>query len=53
MVRRAGPCYASLMAALSPARVAYLYYLVIDKAGHHYFTASYRDFLNHKHQASG
>ena len=47
------PGLASLMAAVSPARADYLYYLVIDKAGHHYFTASYRDFLNHKHQASG
>ena len=27
--------------------------LVIDKAGHHYFTSSYRDFVNHKHQVSG
>src|SRR5438105_9764559 len=42
----ASPGLASLMAALSPAHADYLYYLVIDKAGHHYFTSSYRDSVN-------
>jgi UPF0755 protein len=49
----ASPGYASLQAALSPAHADYLYYVVIDAAGHHYFTASYQDFLNHKNQAPG
>ena len=49
----AAPGLASLEAAANPANVDYLYYLVIDKAGHHYFTASYRDFINHKKQVSG
>jgi UPF0755 protein len=49
----ASPGLASLEAAVDPARADYLYYLVIDKAGHHYFTSSYQDFLNHKHQVSG
>jgi UPF0755 protein len=49
----AAPGLASLEAAANPAHADYLFYLVIDKAGHHYFTASYRDFLNHKHQVSG
>lgn len=49
----ASPGRASLQAALHPADVDYLYYLVIDDEGHHYFTASYQDFLNHKNQVSG
>ncbi len=49
----AAPGLASLEAAANPANVNYLYYLVIDKAGHHYFTSSYQDFLNHKKQVSG
>jgi UPF0755 protein len=44
----ASPGKASLLAALNPAKANYLYYLVIDDAGHHYFTAGYQDFLRHK-----
>ncbi len=47
----ASPGRASLLAALTPAHADYLYYLVIDAAGHHYFTDSYQDFLNHKNQS--
>jgi UPF0755 protein len=49
----ASPGLASLEAALAPAKADYLYYVVVDKAGHHYFTASYQDFLNHKNLPAG
>lgn len=49
----ASPGLDSLRAALEPAQGPWLYYLVIDKAGHEYFTASYQDFLNKKAQVQG
>jgi UPF0755 protein len=42
----------SLQAALNPAQGDFLYYVVIDKAGHEAFTDSYEEFLNLKNQAS-
>ena len=41
----ASPGVAALEAALAPAKVDYLYYVLIDKEGHHFFTASYQEFL--------
>jgi UPF0755 protein len=43
----------SLQAALNPAHGDFLYYVVIDKAGHEAFTSSYEEFLNLKAQAPG
>jgi UPF0755 protein len=44
----ASPGVAALEAALSPAKVDYLYYVLIDEEGHHFFTASYQEFLKAK-----
>jgi UPF0755 protein len=41
----ANPGVAALQAALEPAAVDYLYYVLSDKEGHHFFTASYDEFL--------
>jgi len=41
----ASPGLAALEAALQPADVDYLYYVLQDEAGHHFFTASYDEFL--------
>jgi UPF0755 protein len=41
----ASPGLASLRAALQPAAVDYLYYVLQDEAGHHFFTNSYDAFL--------
>jgi UPF0755 protein len=49
----ANPGEASLEAALSPAHANYLYYVVIDAAGHHAFTDSYDEFLRLKDQYKG
>jgi UPF0755 protein len=46
----ASPGVAALEAALTPAKVDYLYYVLIDKDGHHFFTASYEEFLKAKGQ---
>jgi UPF0755 protein len=42
------PGLAALEAALSPADVDYLYYVLSDTDGHHFFTASYDEFLEAK-----
>lgn len=47
----AGPGLASLEAALAPAHVPYLYYVLIDAEGHHFFTDSYDEFLKAKASA--
>ena len=44
------PGSAAIQAAAHPANVDYLYYLKIPHSRHHYFTASYQDFLNHEAQ---
>jgi UPF0755 protein len=50
----AGPGLAALQAALSPAKVDYLYFLVVDPStGRHAFTSSYAEFLRLKQQAQG
>jgi UPF0755 protein len=49
----ANPGLASLKAALSPTNGNWLYYVLIDKAGHHAFTASYQEFLHLKAQYVG
>jgi UPF0755 protein len=49
----ASPGLASLRAALNPAKADYLYYVVIDAAGHHGFTASYAEFLRLKAGSKG
>jgi len=45
------PGVASLRAALEPASVNYLYYVLKDTAGHHFFTASYDEFQKAKANA--
>ncbi len=47
----ASPGLAALEAALQPADVDYLYYVLQDEAGHHFFTASYEEFLQAKDNA--
>ncbi len=42
------PGVASLKAALQPANVDYLYYVLSDTEGRHFFTASYEEFLKAK-----
>lgn len=42
------PGMAAIRAALEPANVNYLYYVLSDTQGHHFFTASYQEFLNAK-----
>jgi uncharacterized YceG family protein len=44
------PGMASLEAAAHPAHVDYLYFVRKPDHEHHYFTASYQDFLNHEIQ---
>ena len=46
----ANPGVAAIQAALQPAKVDYLYY-VLQKNGKHFFTASYDDFLKAKQSA--
>lgn len=48
----ASPGVASLQAALAPEHVPYLYYVLIDAEGHHFFTDSYAEFLKAKAGAS-
>ena len=45
------PGVAALEAALEPAQVDYLYYVLTDTEGHHFFTASYDEFLKAKENA--
>jgi conserved hypothetical protein, YceG family len=47
----ASPGLASLKAALAPDHVPYLYYVLIDANGHHFFTDSYDKFLEAKKHA--
>lgn len=47
----ANPGVAALRAALEPAEVDYLYYVLQDEEGHHLFTASYEEFLRAKENA--
>jgi len=47
----ASPGVASLEAALAPEHVPYLYYVLIDTEGHHFFTDSYDEFLKAKASA--
>lgn len=47
----ANPGLAALEAALEPADVDYLYYVLSDSDGHHFFTASYEEFLKAKEKA--
>ena len=47
----ASPGAAALKAALEPAQADYLYFITIDAAGHHLFTASYDEFLQAKKTA--
>ncbi len=44
----ANPGLPSLRAAAHPARVGYLYFVRKPDKVHHFFTASYRDFVNYK-----
>ncbi len=44
----ANPGYKSLYAALHPAHVAYFYYVLCGKDGHHKFSVTYRQFLHDK-----
>jgi UPF0755 protein len=45
------PGVAALTAALEPADVDYLYYVLADDKGNHFFTASYEEFLKAKEKA--
>lgn len=49
----ANPGVAALKAALTPAEVDYLYYVLTDADGHHFFTASYEEFLDAKGNQPG
>lgn len=49
----ASPGLPSIEAALNPAHVDYLYYVLCGKDGHHVFTASYDRFLQLKSQCLG
>jgi UPF0755 protein len=42
------PGLASMQAAAHPARVDYLYFVRKPDKQHHYFTASFQDFVNHE-----
>jgi UPF0755 protein len=44
----ANPGLAAMEAAAHPAQVDYLYYVRKPDHRHHYFTASYQDFVNHE-----
>jgi UPF0755 protein len=45
------PGVAALKAALEPADVDYLYYVLSDADGHHFFTNNYDEFLEAKAKA--
>ena len=45
----ANPGLPSLQAAAHPAKVNYLYFVRKPDKMHHYFTASFNDFVNHEH----
>jgi uncharacterized YceG family protein len=42
------PGLASMQAAAHPAKVGYLYFVRKPDRVHHYFTASFQDFVNHE-----
>lgn len=44
----ASPGLAAIRAALEPAEADYLYYVLVDEEGHHFFTESYQEFLDAK-----
>ena len=44
----ASPGLAAIEAALEPADVDYLYYVLRDTKGNHFFTADYEEFLQAK-----
>jgi UPF0755 protein len=44
------PGLASIQAAAHPAKVNFLYFVAKPDKRHHYFTASYPDFINHQRQ---
>jgi UPF0755 protein len=46
----ASPGLPSIEAALNPVKAGYLYYVVIDDAGHHCFTDTYDEFLRAKNE---
>jgi UPF0755 protein len=45
------PGVAALKAALEPSKADYLYYVLSDTEGHHFFTSSYEEFLKAKERA--
>lgn len=47
----ASPGLDALEAALAPEDVDFLYYVLVDAEGHHFFTDSYEEFLQAKAQA--
>lgn len=49
----ASPGLDALKAALTPADVDYLYFVLIDEEGHHFFTSSYEEFLEAKRRSPG
>lgn len=49
----ASPGLDALRAALEPEEVDFLYYVLIDDEGHHFFTSSYEEFLRAKDQSPG
>jgi UPF0755 protein len=49
----ASPGLASLRAALQPAHVGYLYYVLCGADGHHVFTNTYSEFLQQKARCLG
>jgi UPF0755 protein len=49
----ASPGLASLQAALDPAKVGYLYYVLCGADGHHVFSTSYDQFVKDKARCLG
>ncbi len=47
----ASPGLEAMRSALQPAAVDFLYYVLVDAEGHHFFTASYDEFLQAKENA--
>lgn len=48
----AAPGRASIEAALNPADGSWIYYVLEDAAGHHFFTESNREFINAKNRCA-
>ncbi len=53
MSGRSSATLASLQAALDPAKVGYLYYVLCGADGHHVFSNSYDRFLKDKARCLG